>query len=188
MKTKLLVVFGVVIMIAAIFAASVIGINNSFVRQEKGIEAQYTQNQNNYDSYWKKLQEVAQVPDMYTDDMRKVYNATMSGRYGPGGSSAVMQWIKEQNPQVDASIYRQVQQVIESGRNSFESDQRALIDKKRVYETSLETFPNSLVAEVFGFPRIDLAKFGIVTSGQTQEAFASGQSEALMLRSAEPES
>lgn len=180
--TKVWVTLGVVGGLIVLALGVMIGARNDFIRQEAGIKAQYTQNQNNYDNYWKKLKESAQVPDMYTDDMRKVYDAAMSGRYGGDGSKAVMQWIKEQNPQVDASIYRQIQQTIEAGRASFEADQKALIDKKRVYEAGLEVFPSNLVASALGFPRVDLDSFGIVTSAETKQAFETGESEPVKLR------
>lgn len=172
----------VVVLVGVIVAFQTIGFYNIAVRTENGIEAQYTQNKNNYDNYFKKLKEVAQVPEMYASDLRKLYDGTMKGRYGANGSKAVFQWIQEHNPTVDASIYARIQTVVESGRNSFEADQKSLIDKKREYANLLKTFPNNLLAGFLGLPKIDLNKYDIVTSEETEDTFEKKKSEPIKLR------
>ena len=41
----------------AVIVGGVVGINNDMVFQEQGIKAQFDQNKNNYDNYFKKLKE-----------------------------------------------------------------------------------------------------------------------------------
>lgn len=175
-----------VLTILAIFGFYIIGalisFNNNAVQMESGIKAQYDQNQNNYDNYWKKLKEAAQVPEMYTEEMKKVWDSVMTGRYGNEGSKAMFNWIKEQNPQIDSSLFKKIQDIIESGRNSFEADQKMLIDKRRGYENYRGVFPNSLIAGLLGFPKINLNEYRIVTSEETENVFKTKKSEPIKIR------
>ena len=184
MSTGVKVIIGflaVVILTGVIGVMSVIGINNDCVQMEASIKGQYSQNQNNYDNMWKKFKEATQVTSMYADDLKKVYDSAIKGRYEKSGN-VVMNWIKEHNPNFDASMYKNLQVMIESGRNTFESNQKMLLDKKMLYEVKLNSFPTVFVARVLGFPKIDLSKYDIVTSGQTQEAFETKKADEIKLR------
>lgn len=176
----LLGLVGTIVIVGIIMVGSVIGTYNQAINQEQGIVAQYKQDQNNYSNYINKLAETAQVPSMYMEDLSKLYSKVVEGR--KGSDQELFRFIKEANPQVDASIYRQVQQVIEAGRNSFEADQKTLLDKKRVYEVTLQSFPNNVVLGALGFPRIKLDEYDIVTDAKTETAFKTKKQEPIKLR------
>jgi len=181
MKKGLIAFAALTVLFGVIIFSAFVELNNTCISNEKSIQAQFEQNKNNYDNYFKKLKEVAQVPEMYVEGLKDVYNTAMSGRYGDGGSKAVFQWLQEQNPQIDASIYKQIQQVIEAGRNDFESNQKMLIDKKRIYEVYYQQFPNSVIASILGFPKIDLDIYSIVTSELTETIFTNKESTFIKL-------
>lgn len=163
-------------------AISIMNIYNGFISMERAVVAQYQQNQNNYDNMWKSFLEASQVTTMYVEDLERVYKGAIEGRYGENGSQAVFQMLREHNPDIDSSLYKRLQEMIESGRNSFSENQKRLIDIKERYVTRLNVFPGHLIANFFNFPRINLDDYNIVTSDETREAFDSGSSGPIQLR------
>lgn len=181
MKTGL-IVFGVVVALVLSYAGCALSYRSTCIRAENGIKAQYEQNQNNYDNMFKKFKEMAEVPSFYADDLKKVYDSAIQSRYGADGSKAMFQFIKEHNPSFSDTTYVKLQSAIESGRNGFEADQKQLIDKRREYENILGSTQSLFVGFLFGFPHIDLNKYGIVTSDATQNAFTTGKADEIKLR------
>lgn len=172
----------IILVVLGVFGvASVIGTYNSCVNQEEGLEAQYKQNQNNYDNMYKRLTEAVGVSERYASDFKKVYDSVMEDRYGADGSQAIFQMISESNPQLDGSVYKQIQQMVESSRESFMNDQKSLLDKKRVYQAYLQQIPSGIVAKMMGFPRKDISKFDIVSSDRTIKTFENKKDEPLNL-------
>src|SRR3989344_1606474 len=100
-------------------------------RAEQNIAARWEDNENVLAQYMQKVKETAQVPGMQRDDLIAVFTGANESRYVKTGSAATMQWIREQNPNLDQATYRQIQQVIEAGRNEFKNVQTRLVDAKR---------------------------------------------------------
>jgi hypothetical protein len=94
----------------------------------------------------------------------------------------MFQFIQEQNPTIDSAVYVELQRIISGGREDFRIAQTRLIDQKRVYETALGSFWGGTWMRVAGYPKIDLDDFVIVTNARTEDAFNSGQEEAIELR------
>lgn len=174
MSKGLVVFLGVIVLSLSLLAFVVmgaLGLYNGAIQMEQTLTAQYDQNRNNYSKMFNSLREAAQVPEMYIDGLKKVYDSVMVNRYGKDGSKAMFNWIKEHNPNVDSSLYTKLQSMIEANRNEFESNQKSLIDKKQIYQVYLKTMPQSFVLGFLGFPKIDLDKYSIVTSDETEAAF-----------------
>ena len=166
---------------AAIGVASYISAYNTGNRLEQNIKATYENNRNILAQYGNKIAEAAQVPAMQRDDLTAVVTAALEGRYGEDGSRAVFQWIQEQNPQIDSTVYIQLQRMIEAGRNEFTDAQTKLTDQKRVYETALGSFWQGTWMSFAGYPKIDLEEYKIVSTSRADNAFETGIEEPIKL-------
>jgi hypothetical protein len=166
----------------AVGVVSYVSAYNTGNRLEKTIEATFEDNQNVLAQYSNRIAEAAQIPAMQRDDLKEVVTAALDARYGDEGSQAMMQWIQEQNPTIDSTVYVELQRMISAGRTDFANAQTRLIDQKRVYETALGSFWGGTWMSVAGYPKVDLDEYVIVTNARTDEAFSTGKEEAIQLR------
>lgn len=181
-KVGMIVSIGAILSVVAVLGISYVTAFNAGNKAEKQIVATWTDNKNVLSGYTKKLSEAAQVPALQRDDLKEVVVAALDARYGDGGSKAMFQFIKEQNPAIDSSVYTQLQRIIEAGRDEFTVSQTTLIDQKRGYETQLGSFWRGTWLDVAGYPKVDLARYKIVTDVRTEDSFKSGTEEAIKLR------
>lgn len=169
-------------LIAAFLGLTYIKYANLGASYETRLEAVWDENKVTLNNYTTKVQEIAQVPDMYKNDLKEVIKETFQGRYGQDGSKAVFQFIKEQNMSLDPGMYRQIQQVMESGRNEFATSQRQLIDVKRSYDLALKSVWSGLWLGIAGYPKVDLAKYKIITLESVEQKFETGKDSVIKLR------
>ena len=186
MKTAVIValaMLALVILLGGSFALGYIGFGNTANNFENQIKAQFDQNKNVYDNGWKKVREVAQVPDMYADKVKEVFVASIQGRYGDGGAKATFLALKEANPTIDASLYAKIQLVVEQFHDQFEQNQARLISIKQEYQNYLTATTSGRFYNSFGgYPKLDLSKYQIVTSDKTETDFANHKAGELNLR------
>lgn len=160
------------------FVAYVIGVKNTCVAFQEGIEAQYKANQVNLAGYTNKIMELVQVPAMAKNHIKEIAKEAIQGRYGEKGSQAIFQAIQEQNPTADPQLYRQIMQEMSAGRNSFDADQKTLLDKCRVAETYVKQAPQSWFASL----SYDKTKCDPVINDKTAEDFRTKRSAPLQLQ------
>lgn len=176
---------GVLIVLGVIFGglfATYVKYHNLGVQYEQKLEATWQENKVVLSTYTTKVQEVAQVPSMYKDDLSGIIEKTFQGRYGKDGSKAVFQFIQENNLNLDPQLYRQIQQVMEAGSNDFQTSQKQLIDVKRTYETQLGMFWSGMWMSFAGYPKVDLAKYKIVVVDDVGSKFESGKDSVIKLK------
>jgi uncharacterized protein (UPF0333 family) len=170
-----LVLLGIVIGLAGLVVMVLIGANNTGAEFDAKIKSEHSRNKTLLANHYQKSVEVAQVPGMMRDDVKEVAIAAIEGRYGKDGSKAVFQMLTEQNPALDSSLYAKVQQVIESGRNEFQTGQERLLDVTRSYEQALNSAPKGFVMRMLGFPKVPLDSYNIVITDGAAKAFETGK-------------
>ena len=168
-------------LILLVCGSAYIGAANYGNASEQALQAKLSDSQNILANYTTSIAEMIQVPEMYKKDLGDIIDKTFKGRYGDGGSKAMFQFIKEQNLNLDPSMYKNVQQKMESGRNEFKDSQTALIDYKRSYMTSLGSFWDGFWLKRAGYPKMDLAAIQPVINDHTAEAFKTHRDEGIKL-------
>jgi hypothetical protein len=183
-------VAGLATFIVVLFFLGYVGWSNGANKFEVDIPAQYSEMQNVYDNGWKQVMEENQIPQNYADQVKDVFQGTMTGRYGPEGSKALFQMIKEQNPQLDPSLYRKVQESIERFHAGFQASQTQIISLKQSYGTYIAATTSGRLYNMMGsYPHIHCGvpagsadDYQIVTSGKTQSDFQNHKADQLDLR------
>lgn len=183
-----------VILTGLIVFFGMVGWYDDAVKLENTTAAQWQSNQNTYDAFWKTVREVAQVPEQYKEDFKQLLVQETQAKYGPEGSKATMQWFQDRHINLDASMYRKIQDVIESGRADFKRSQDTLLDKQRKTHDMMEGYWGGVFARHYDFPRVQKGNYAppkdvdgdgkltvldypIVTSARTKQAFEKGEDD-----------
>ena len=172
---------GLILILAISLGLGYIDFGNTANQFENQVQAKYKDNQNVYDNGWKEVREKAQVPDAYASDMERLYKDLIQGRQG--SPNELFRMIKEANPTLDSKLYVQIQQSIESFRQSFKQAQTELVSVKQEYQNYLTATTSGRFYNMLGhYPHIDLSKFDIVTSDQTQKAFDTKKADEIQIK------
>lgn len=183
-----IIVIGGLFFAMLVFALIVVGMiasyNNKAVRAESTISAFHTDSENVLGQLAPKLKETLGVTDLQSDALVKVIQASNESRYGKNGSSATVQFIKEQNPNLDQANFNKAVEMIESGRNDFSKAQSKKIDAIRNYHVMVESFPGKLFYSFLGYPTPGFFdKYEkIVVSSHAKDAFDSGIDDGIKLK------
>lgn len=177
------IVLGVLALIPVIGFLSYVSYYNSAVGMESSIVAQYNDNKQELATYGLKVIESARVSDKYKDSVKEVAIAAIEGRYGEDGAKQAILLITEQNPSIDSSVYLNLQQTIQAGRDAYKNKQTLLMDKCRAYTNLQKSFVSGFYLRLAGFPRTNDPTFETmckpITSARAEKAYEAGQDEPL---------
>ncbi len=158
--------------------------NNTANAYEQSIIAAHDQSRNVLGQYAPKLKEALGVTKLQASAVEEVITKANESRYGEEGSQASIQWIMEQNPNLDQSTYAKILTLIEAGRNDFALAQKDKIDRVRSYKTALGTMPTSFFYRLAGYPTSGFfEKYEkIVISGHAGNAFETGVDDGVEIK------
>jgi hypothetical protein len=116
-----------------------IDINNQYTKQQNRIETFH-------DTMWKTIKQSTNVTDKAKESFKEMYIPLMEGRYSHGGGQ-MMQWIKENNPQFDFSLFKHLMVQIESLRKQFFNEQDMMQAIVKEGNDLIEKFPTNYVLD-----------------------------------------
>lgn len=130
-----------VVVVAIVLIAMYFSYNNKEIALRKEAEAQRGKIESVHDKMWKVIKQKANVTEQYRDMFEKVYPDIIAGRYSGEGAMA-MKWIQEANPQIDATLYKDLMQAIEIQREHLNTAQTRMLDVIREREALIESYPS----------------------------------------------
>jgi len=164
---------GVIALVGLVLLFGVVGMYNGQATLKNTYEMKVKDNQSEFDNMWKKIQQVAQVPEAKKNAFKEIY-VEYAGARSQEGQGKLMSWVQEAVPNVDLSVYDNVMNILVASRDGWTMRQKELVDIARVYNQNLVVFPKNLILGMFGFDKIDP---DIVTSTRTDEAFETGKDD-----------
>ena len=140
MTPTLLVIIIIAVLVVAL-VAMYFSYNNKEIALRKEAEAQKGKIESIHDKMWKVIKQKANVTEQYREMFEKVYPDIIAGRYSGEGAMAI-KWIQEANPEIDASLYKDVMQAIEIQREHLHTAQTRMLDVIREREALIESYPS----------------------------------------------
>ncbi len=123
---------------------------------------------------------MVQIPALATRQMSELVDKALNARYGEDGSKALMQFIKEQNPNIPPELYTNIQKTMTGGSADFQNMTTTLIDTKRVAIDKLDSMPAGFFLKLMGMPRKNIGynnskdDYPVIMSEQSVETFKTG--------------
>lgn len=147
---------------------------NNINRLNKASESQLS-------TYTLKVQEQAQIPAMYAEDLQKTIKAYFEGR-GKQDENFIRSFVTQNVPNLSPKMYENLMVTIDSGRDAFNNIQKQKIDTCSDYDEFRGKFFTSMVLPN-KFPGKNIEKLcQVVSDARTQKAFDTGVQETIKLR------
>lgn len=171
----MLVIVGLIVLGGFSVVSLYISNANSGAKFEAQIDALNSDSENVLSSVTNNIKNQAGIVGVYSKDFQDSLTKSMTGRYGSDGSRATMQWIKEQNPTLDSSLYAKIQTIIDGGAKEFQISQTRKLEVCRDYKARLNFVVGGAFMRMAGYPKSNLAiECRVVSDSDSHEAFATG--------------
>ena len=159
-------------------------LHDDAIVSENQIELLTNQSENVLSTTTIKIQDAAGIAQVYTDDLKKVVEGAVSGRYGKEGSRATFQWIQEQNPvAMPETMFLKVQNIIDGGGSEFKISQDRKMEYCKPYQDKLGYLVRGTLLKMAGFPKKDVAKLcQVISDKASREAFDTGVRQPAITR------
>lgn len=132
-------------------------------------------------TYTMKVQDQAQIPAMYAEDLQKTIKAYFEGR-GKQDENFVRSFVTQNVPNMSPKMYENLMVTIDAGRDAFNNIQRQKIDTCSDYDEYRGKFFTSMVLPS-KFPAKNIEKLcQVVSDARTVKAFETGVQESIKLR------
>ena len=174
-KTLIIIsVVGVLILSGFVFLGWGISLNNSEVNLRASIETKQVDNKNQLSNLKNKFREVSQVSEKEAELLTEAFVKYAEARSGQGGGSFATS-VREAVPSIKPETLRNLQNIVESSRNSFAMRQTELLDQSREHKQLLRQFPGNILFSILNRKEIPIV---VVISQESETAFENGQEEA----------
>ena len=181
------------LIISGVMAATVVAVGawgvltyvsfaNQGNRMEIALKTKHENLGNVLSSGYQQISGVVQVTEMAKDDLKEVFTAAITAREGEDGSKAIFKMVTESNPNVDASLYREVQRVVQATKKEYQSEQTAFLMQKANYKEALGTVWGGWWLKTAGYPKVDPDSYKIVVTSKASTALQTGVEEEIVLR------
>lgn len=132
-------------------------------------------------TYTLKVQEQAQIPAMYSEDLQKTIKAYFEGR-GKQDENFIRSFVTQNVPNLSPKMYENLMVTIDAGRDAFNNVQKQKIDTCSDYDEFRGKFWSSFTLPG-KFPSKNIEKLcQVVSDARTQKAFDTGVQETIKFR------
>lgn len=167
---------GAIILTVLVIVFGAFNFRSTSISLKRHYETQYQANKSSYDNMWKKFREMVQITDLQAEQLKDIYTNMITGRY-QGNENLLFQAVSENNPQM-ADVYTSIQTQIAADRNSFNNEQKKVLDKAMQYNVYIEK--HFIFNMIFNFEQIDTSTL-IITSEKTERAFEDKKADEIDL-------
>lgn len=177
---KNLVIFGIVLAVILV-PVLILGVmymtySNGEIRLRNQYTAQVSANESSFDKLWKTIKQQSGVANTERETFKNAYVEIMNAQKGIAGEGSLASFFTQAGINLSPDLFKQLMITIESQRESFDRDQKKLVEIKRMHDNALTTIPSSWF--VGGRPELELK---LITSDRTEEVFSEGKDNDISL-------